>query len=275
MNQRLKGLAYRLLGCVADAEDVVQEAHLRLYSAKTMPISEEAYLYRVVSNLCVDRLRRQQTERKLYFGPWLPEPIYDTELDPVELSQGLDLAFMTVLDNLSPAERVVFVLRESFDFSFEEISHILEITTANARQRAHRAKVRLKSVELPDPVQLDDHRSMLQALAQCITTGDVAGLVALMSEEVVALTDGGGYVNAAIAPIYGPQRIAQVAVFLAKKSATEGALEFKFARVNGSWALIIYQQDKIHSCFSVGLKNGKVMSLYVMRNPYKLERLAS
>ena len=183
MNQRLRGLAYRMLGNVADVEDVLQEAALRMHerglkSEAHAPDSQEAYLYAVVSRLCIDKLRKQKVERKHYFGPWLPDPAPESFFEPVgvqleaqlELQHDLGMIMMCLVDQLSPVERVAFVLREAFEFSYSEIGQMLEVTPANARQRACRARARLKSLNYDELVaqqrsqQADEHRLLLEEI---------------------------------------------------------------------------------------------------------------
>ena len=297
MSARLRGLAYRMLGCVADAEDVVQEAALRLHTLEQKPESEEAYLYTVVSRLCIDKLRRQKVERKHYFGPWLPEPLPDEWIDPIEMQQDMDIAMMCLLDHLTPAERVVFVLREAFEFSYAELGDMLNISQANARQRYSRAAARLKAADthsrltkpgLQTEAQDGDKRltvqslsqqedpqfQMLQKMLECVANADLEGLQSLMTSDVVALTDGGGVVSAAIAPIYEPKRIAQVTLFLVQKSQQEyGDLEFEFVRINGDWAILIRYAHGIHSCTTISMDKDRINCIYVWRNPHKLAHL--
>ncbi len=274
MDPRLKGLAYRMLGSVSDAEDVVQEAHLRLHQATRKPDSEEAFLYRVVSNLCVDRLRRLKTERKHYFGPWLPDPVSDDDIDPVEQGEDLRMAFMLMLESLSPAERVVYVLREAYDFSFAEIGNLLDISVNNARQRARRARVRLAGTG-PQPVTpREEQRDMLEAMITCMSNGDLQGLSSLLTDDAVALTDGGGVVSAAITPIFGAERIAQVSIHLGRKAEAEAPLEFRSVPLNNGYGVLALQDGEPHSCFQVECRDGKVERIYVMRHPDKLAHLA-
>ena len=273
MDVRLKSLAYRMLGSVADAEDVVQEAQLRLHQCVPKPDNREAYLYRVVSNLCVDKLRAERVRRKHYFGPWLPEPLVDDDAQLTETAEQLSLGFLLMLERLSPKERVVYVLREGFDFSFVEIAQLLDTSAANARQHAHRARRRLADVPVVLKQQPAEQKSLLEAMMLCVAQGDIEGLVNLMSDDVVAYADGGGVVSAAIAPVFGAARIAQVTMHLAEKSAQQGELGFDFRVMNGGWGLVITIDAVVHSCFQVGVSNGRIDVIYIIRNPHKLQQL--
>jgi RNA polymerase sigma-70 factor, ECF subfamily len=274
----LKSLAYRMLGSVADAEDVVQEAHLRLHLRESKPENQQAFLYRVVSNLCVDKLRAEKVRRNHYIGPWLPEPWADDDAEVAELAQQLNLGFLLLLERLSPKERIVFVLREGFDFSFTEVAQILETSPANARQLAHRARRRLADRPPVMPPQPSAQKLMLQDMMLCVAQGDVDGLVRLMSDDVVAYTDGGGVVSAAITPITEPARIAQVTMHLAQKAAQkaarQGALEYALRKMNGGWGLVITLEGAVHSCLQVDVADRRIQTIYVVRNPHKLARLA-
>ena len=282
MTQRLEALAYGMLGSVHDAEDVVQEAKLKLHQQAGAPSSEEAFLYRVVSNLCIDRLRREKTRRKHYAGPWLPEPVAADRFRDVELAQELSMGLLMLLENLSPAERVVFVLREAFDFSFEEIAELLDISVASARQRASRARRRLKDVAVPVALPAPEEKRLLEKLALHVMQGDMDALVAMLGDDFVAYTDGGGVVSAAIRPVHGAERFATVLMHLYRKAmaeATEDApLTFSFERCHGAWAAVIRQGDQVHSCTQIAaspLAPGRIQRVYIMRNPQKLGSLSS
>ncbi len=262
-----------MLGSSADAEDVVQEAELRLHQAEPQPASAEAFLYRVVSNLCVDRLRQEKTRRKHYFGPWLPEPLVDENADLLEFAEQLSMGFMLLLEKLSPAERAVYILREGFDYSFNEIADMLDISSDNARQRAHRAKTRLKNAASVPPSVAHEQKKLLEAMLLRVAEHDVEGLIALMAEDAVAYADGGGIVSATIQPVHGRARIAQVTLHLAQKAKAEGEVVFKFQQMNGTWGLVITQDDDVHSCFQIEVQHGLIQAIYVMRNPEKLTGL--
>ncbi|MFK7913323.1 MAG: sigma-70 family RNA polymerase sigma factor [Pseudomonadales bacterium] len=270
MDQRLKSLAYRMLGSVADAEDIVQEALLRLHTTEPKPQSETAFLTRVVSNLSIDRLRRLKTEREAYPGPWLPEPWLDDDTAGLEQTEGLSIGLLHLMETLSPAERIVYVLHEAFDYRYAEIAELINITPASARQRAHRAKTKLSRDGLPGAAPAAEQQTLLNNLMHRITNGDVPGLVALLQEDAVAYTDGGGIVSAALIPVSGRDRIAQVSMHLMQKVSSEGAIEMSFIAVNGGAGLLIMQNGAPHSLISAAVENGRATNLYVLRNPDKL-----
>jgi len=209
VNARLKSVAYRMLGSAADAEDVVQEAQLRLHQCEPKPDNPEAYLYRVVSNLCIDKLRRERVRRRDYFGPWLPEPWVADDAELTEMAEQFSMGFMLMLERL--------LLR--------------------------------------------------------VAERDVEGLVALMSEDVVAYADGGGVVSAAIAPVHGAARIAQVILHIAKKAQSEGEVSFDMVTMNGGLGLLVRQDGAVDSSFQIDVRDGLISRIYVVRNPHKLARL--
>ena len=268
-------LAYRMLGSVADAEDVVQEAKLRLLKQDPAPDNEEAFLFRVVTNLALDLLRQQQRQRRRYPGPWLPEPL-PTEAagaeDLAELAEELSLGFVLMLERLSPAERVVFVLREGFDYSFDEIGNLIGVSAPACRQRYRRARISLGD-EHRQPTPAAEQRDLLDRLILAIAEDDLVGLVKMFSGDTVVLSDGGGIVSAAIRPVTGPQRIAQLLMHLSRNAAQEALLRYEFVELNGGVGVLICQDGAPHSCIQLDGANGVITRLYVLRNPAKLGHL--
>jgi len=263
----LENLAYRMLGSVADAQDVVQEASLKVFKLDKQPRNLQAYLFRVVTNLALDRLRHEKASRAHYHGPWLPEPLPTDRI--VELADSLSLGFLMMLERLSPAERVVFVLRNGFDLSFSEIAEVLEIEVAACRQRYRRAKQNI-SREKRFVTPLAEQKKLLDKLILAVAEEDLHALVSLFSDDAVAYTDGGGIVSAAIRPITGPQRIAQVMLQLARRAEIEGAISYREVALNGGVGLLIHQNGELHSCVQLDGEEGYITRLYVMRNPEKL-----
>jgi RNA polymerase sigma-70 factor (ECF subfamily) len=272
VDSQLKAVAYSVTGSWADAEEIVQEAHLRLLNSDRNPDSESAYLYRVVCNLAYDQLRKEKVRRKHYFGPWLPEPVADVHFDQVEFQQDLTMGFMLLLELLSPAERIVFVLREVFDFKHTEISRILVVPVATIRQRYSRARNRLDKMAANKPDAKSPPfavKALLEQMMALVLAGDVDGFVELMTEDAVALTDGGGVVNAAIQPVSDPQRIAKVVMHLVEKNLRLDEIELSLEPVNRSWALVIKQSGEFHSLTTLAVEDGKIHRIYVVRNPVK------
>lgn len=273
---RLEGLAYRMLGSVADAEDVVQEARLRLLKQAEMPDNEEAWLFRVVTNLSLDRLREQKRRREDYPGPWLPEPLPTGEPDHIaELAEDLSMGLVLMLERLSPVERAVFVLREGFELSFADIGAALDASAASCRQRYRRAKDHLNALVPRTPEDVDAQQDMLERLLAAVAERDLDGLVSLFSEDCVAYADGGGVVSAAIVPITDPQRIAQVTMHIARKLMGEGAVELNWQALNGGRGLLVTLDGALVSTVQLEVINRRIARLYIVRNPEKLAHLSA
>ncbi len=268
MRARLEALAFRMLGTRAEAEDVVQDAYLRLHSRATEPDNVDAWLFRVVANLAVDRLRRAKIERRAYEGPWLPEPVPDASSTP-ELAENLSFAFMAMLDRLTPAERVAFVLREGFDLSFADIGETLGVSEEAARQRLRRARKRL-AAEPAVHTPVEEQSSLIDRLLLAIAEDDVAQLVSLLHPQAVAYTDGGGVVSAARIPVVEPARIAQVTMHLVKKALAEGGIEIERVRAGGGVLQVVRQNGRVHSVMQITAQDGLIRQVFVMRNPEKL-----
>jgi RNA polymerase sigma-70 factor (ECF subfamily) len=280
-----------MLGSVADAEDVVQEARLRLLKQDSAPDNEEAWLFRVVTNLALDRLRREKRQRERYPGPWLPEPLPtestassasaivedSTPEGVVELAESLSMGLLLMLERLTPAERVVFVLREGFDLGFDDIADLVSSSAANCRQRYRRAKNHLAGEPGPRAVSVEDsqgQRQVLEKLLAALASHDLEQMVALFAEDCVAYADGGGVVSAAIRPVTDPARIAQVSLHLVDRIAAEGSVDFRWCSLNGGTGLLVTLDGVLHSSIQVDVADGQVQRLYIVRNPEKLAHLS-
>ena len=201
----LFALAYRMLGARADAEDIVQEARLRWRAAGDEEIrAPKSYLTTIVARLALDALKAAYRKRETYVGPWLPEPLVEpVGTQPVEMAESLKLAFLHVLESLSPAERVAFLLRDVFDSEYQEIASALETSEGNARQIVTRAR---KHLHERRPRYAVDRRQVLQQFLQTCATGDASRLAAMHSDDAVVFSDGGGKVPSALQPIRGAGR---------------------------------------------------------------------
>ena len=217
---RLFGLAYRMLGTVADADDVLQEAWLRWDRVSHDDIvSPPAYLTTITTRLAIDRLRSAQREREVYVGPWLPEPIL-TDHDPahvIELDETVTLTFLAVLERLKPLERAVFLLHDVFGLPFAEIATITERTDANCRQLARRAREHVQSERARFAVDAERRDELTNAFETALLAGDIAGLQQVLVEDVVHYSDGGADVHAARRPVVGRERVSRFLINLAER----------------------------------------------------------
>jgi len=272
----LFGVAYRLLGEVAAAEDAVQEAFLRLERAPGDLREPRAWLTTVVTRLCLDELRSARARREVYVGPWLPEPIVsavsgDTG-DPAQRAEdveSLSMAMMVVLESLSPMERAVFVLREVFGYDYAELAAMLDKTEAAVRQLAHRAREHVQARRPRFDHDDERRREAVERFLVATLTGDIEGLMATLSEDAVLLSDGGGVVQAARKPILGPDRIARFFLGLAAKYMTP-AHRAEIATVNGSVGLLLWDGERLDSVIGFDVLDGLVVRVHAVRNPAKL-----
>ena len=232
-------------------------------------------MFRVVTNLAVDLLRQRQRQRGRYPGPWLPEPLPTQSTDAealAEFADELSLGFVLMLERLSPAERVVFLLRDGFDYAFAEIGELIGVSAAACRQRYRRARSNLNNAKrFATPP--DEQRALLDRLLLAVAEEDLAALVRMFSEDSVVLTDGGGIVSAAVRPVIGRERIAGVLLHLSRKAFAEGDMSYEFIELNGGVGLLLRQHGHLHSCFQVEGTGGVVKRLFVSRNPEKLAHL--
>ncbi|MFA9431130.1 RNA polymerase sigma factor SigJ [Egicoccus sp. AB-alg2] len=271
----LLGLAYRLLGSVSEAEDAVQEAFLRLERHGTDGIDNVGgWLNRTTSRICLDRLTSAQARREVYVGPWLPEPLESSgdPGDPVELAESVSMAFLVVLESLSPAERVAFLLHDVFGYDHAELAAILDRSEAACRQLVSRAR---KQVEArrprfePDPsVRAEVAGRFLEACR----TGDLQALLSTLAPDVVLRSDGGGKVSAARRPVEGAERVMRFFEGLARQAPSDVVLETRW--YNGTPGLVVGVADgSLLVVFVLDVADGAVRSIEAIRNPDKLAHL--
>ncbi|MFI7639427.1 RNA polymerase sigma-70 factor [Nonomuraea sp. NPDC049400] len=269
----LLGLAYRLLGSMWDAEDVVQEAWLRWEGADRSEVNEpRAFLLTVVSRLALDQLRSARVRREAYTGPWLPEPVMTSEagpLDTAELRDTVSYATLHLMERLSPPERAVFVLREAFELPYDEIAEIVGSSVANARQLHHRASARLAQGRDRFQPSAEDHTRLLAKFMDAASGGDLAALTELLHEDVVAYTDGGGKVRAALRPILGRRKVAAFVLGLRNRY---GSPETQMLDVNGHpavWTRVSGYEQLV----AFDIRDGRIKEIYNIANPDKLTRV--
>jgi RNA polymerase sigma-70 factor (ECF subfamily) len=277
----LFSLAYRMLGTRADAEDIVQEAWLRWRSAGKEgddashghgePVrSAKSYLTTVVARLSLDALKAAHRKRESYTGPWLPEPLIDPAgTQPIEMAELLSIAFLHLLESLSPAERVAFLLREAFDASYAEIASALDTSEANSRQLVARSRKHISDRRPRFHVDRARHQQMLEQFLAACATGDAAQLTHLLSEDVILYSDGGGKTAAALNPIYGPDRIARFIFGLARKYRTE--YRIRFADVNGEPGAILTDPDGAATVITIEADAAdRLCRIFFILNPDKV-----
>jgi RNA polymerase sigma-70 factor (ECF subfamily) len=274
----LFSISYRMLGSVMDAEDIVQEAYVRWQQAPREEVaSPKSYLSTVVTRLCIDQLRSARARREQYIGPWLPEPIVTEEQPPMEehaaLADSLSLAFLVVLENLSPTERAVFLLHDVFDYEYAEIAAVIDKSEANCRQVLSRARRKVKERQRPYQPSHEQVTLLLERFVVAAQSGDMDRLLELFAEDVTLWSDGGGKTAAALNPVYGADRVARLVLGLLKKAPPQ--TEFRFAYVNGQPGLVIYIFGQPYTVSSFEFDGDKIAAYRVIVNPEKLRRVPS
>ncbi len=276
---RLRGLAYRMLGSHAEADDVVQDAWLRWQRAPGMADSAPAYLSRTVTNLCLDRLKSARARRERYVGPWLPEPLVEAVDDgpepAYERAEAVNLAFMLALERLSPLERAAFLLHDVFELDFAEIARTLEATPAACRQLASRARTRLRAARPRHAVAPQHAYALMDAFTAAAMQGDLQRLTQMLAADARFVSDGGGLVAAAQRPVIGAERVGKAySGFLRKQRAPEVA-EAQPALINGlpGWVLRRADGSVVQTVAFAFDADARIVAIYVVRNPEKLRHL--
>jgi RNA polymerase sigma-70 factor (ECF subfamily) len=267
-------VAYEMLGSAADAEDVLQETWLRWVKVDLDQVRERrAYLVRIVTRQALNRLRTLQRRKESYVGPWLPEPLLTTPdvSENAELAESLSMALMLVLETLSPTERAVFVLREAFDLSYDEIAAAVDKTPAAVRQIAHRARAHVDARRPRETVSARDAKAVLESFERAVETGELQDFLDVLAPDVVLLTDGGGLKQAALRPIVGAEKI--VRFFLGATSKAGAPLTTEQSVVNGNPAIVVRVGAEIDGVLAVRIEHDRITRLYYVRNPEKLTRV--
>ncbi|MFE0651474.1 RNA polymerase sigma-70 factor [Streptomyces sp. NPDC059534] len=276
----LLGVAYRMLGRAADAEDVVQEAWLRWTAEDRAAVREpRAFLVRITTRLAIDRLRHVQSRRESYVGPWLPEPVV-TDFGPSApdsaeralLADSVSLAVLVVLESLSPLERAVFVLREAFGFPYGEIATALDRTETAVRQLAGRARRHVDEGKPRYDVDPNERRDLTERFLAAAAGGDLGGLLALLAPDVRLVGDSGGKSKAPLRVIDGADKVGRFLAAIAQGDDTQ--YEIRFAELNGGPAVVALADGRPDTVFQVEVRDGHIQCVYILRNPDKFQGLA-
>ena len=272
----LFSIAYRMLGSVMDAEDVVQDAYLRWDKAPREEIrSPKSYLATIVTRLCIDELRSARTQREEYIGPWLPEPLISEETpdvdDSLALAESLSMAFLVLLESLPPVERAAFLLREVFEYDYPELARILDKSEANCRQLVRRARGHVNARKPRFEASEQQARQMTERFLRASLNGDMDDLLQLLADDVTAWSDGGGKVAAALRPILGKKNVARLLVGLAGNAPPD--FESRLTPVNGQPGIVIYVGGRPQSVATLDVADGKIQAIRIVVNPDKLSRV--
>ena len=277
----LFSIAYRMLGSASDAEDVLQDAWLRCRSVDRSAIrSTKAFATTVVTRLCLDRLKSARRTREEYVGPWLPEPVLTREVENPETrlqrAESVTLAFLVLLEKLSPEERAVFLLKDIFEYDHAEISGILGTTVDNSRQLLHRAKARLAEGRPRLSGTAESRRAIAERFAHAFSSGDGAELTALLASDVGMWSDGGGKASAARRPLAGRDQVLTFLIGLHRTAQTAGLIRdvsLRIEEVNSEPALIVRVGPRLESIFVLSIDDGAISGIRVVRNPDKLAHI--
>ncbi|HEX3811353.1 MAG TPA: RNA polymerase sigma factor SigJ [Mycobacteriales bacterium] len=267
----LLGVAYRVLGSFADAEDVVQESWLRWSARPSGEVHDpRGYLVRTTTRLAIDRLRREQTRRETYAGPWLPEPVV-TDTDSVELAESVSMAMLVVLETLSPLERAVFVLREAFDFSYAEVAEATGRSETAVRQLAHRAKEHVASRRPRFDADPKARRQVTERFLAACQTADIATFMALLAPDVTLVSDGGGQARSPRRPIFGADKVARF--FASTSSYPIPDPGFDIVQIGDGPGIIVTSGGTPITAIVLDLMDGQIANIHLVANPAKLHGL--
>jgi RNA polymerase sigma-70 factor, ECF subfamily len=276
----LRGLAYRMLASVAEAEDAVQDAYIRWHriGAKGRSAIENprAWLAKATTRLCLDRLKSARAQRESYVGPWLPEPVIEPEAaqDPAELAQDLSVAFLLLLERLSPLERAAFLLHDVFEMSFAQVAEVLRRDPAACRQLANRARKHIEAGRPRFEASGEDQARIAEAFLAAAGSGNIAQLTQLLAQDARLISDGGGKVRAALKPILGRDRVVAFFEGIQRKLPFAEGTEFRPSVINGLPGFLIVRPDgMIEQTLSFEIRDGAIHHIYVVRNPDKLKLL--
>lgn len=272
------GAAYRMLGSMSDAEDVVQDVWTRWQDADVERVDNpEAWLIATTTRRAIDRLRQARTERERYTGIWLPEPVLtEAPVTPEQLHEAsgdLSVAFLIVLERLAPEARAAFLLREVLDVDYAEIARILGKSEPACRQIVRRAKSQLRDERPRYAVSAEAHERLMRRFVAALSTGDFTGMKSMLAESAELVGDGGGIVTSFPEPVVGGQRIAQL--LYAPNLREKEHVHVELARINGRFGVLRYWHGELESAQSYDIDGDRIVRVYVQRNPEKLRRIAA
>jgi len=275
----LFSIAYRMLGSVMDAEDIVQDVYLRWQKVDAADVENvKGFLTTMATRMCIDFLKSARVQREEYIGPWLPEPMpeerdtYRSPADMLQLSESLSMAFLVMLETLTPDQRAVFILHDVFGYSYGEVAEVIGKSESTCRQLASRARQYIRRDEGRFEAPPEYHSELTQKFLSVVAGGDVDGLVNLLAEDVVAWSDGGGKAFAARRPIYGIEQVVRFLFGIKKQADATTRTEIK--PVNGRDAVHIYHEGRLYAIMTLQFSDeGKLTGIYSQLNPDKLAHL--
>lgn len=274
----MTGLAYRMLGSRADAEDVVQDAWIRWRGVEAGEVANPAgFLNKVVTRLCLDRLKSARARREVYVGEWLPEPVVDEDNERLgdRLGEDLSVAFLLALERLTPLERAAFLLHDVFDAPFADVAKTLGRTEAACRQLAARAREHVKAGKPRYHPSVEEEQRLTGAFLAATMTGDETALRGILAADVVMHSDGGGIAKATLNPVFGLEKAIRLVMGLKRKFPTPDDTTARLARINGAPGIVLSHDGVVFQTMGLEIVDGRIAAVYTMRNPEKLARLNS
>jgi RNA polymerase sigma-70 factor (ECF subfamily) len=274
LRPRLTRIAYRMLGSVAEAEDVVQDAYLRWHDTDRAAVNDaQAYLAKTVTRLCLDHLKSARVKRETYIGPWIPEPMI--EPDETLEADDITLTLMMALERLSPLERAAFLLHDVFGQNFDDVAQTIDRDAAACRQLASRAREHVRAAKPRFPVSHQQGAEIAKAFFDASRSGEVAPLQALLAKDVTLYSDGGGKRVAALRPIHGDEDVARFFAGIARKPSAQLPSQYQEAIVDGLPGLIAVQNGEVMHTMAFEIDDGKITAIYIVRNPDKLRHVSA
>jgi RNA polymerase sigma-70 factor (ECF subfamily) len=268
----LVGVAYRVLGSVSDAEDVVQDAWLRWSRVNIDSVEDpRSFLVTVSTRLAIDRLRRRQAAIEGQPGTWLPEPMAEAADDPVELAESVSFGLLLVLESLSPLERAVFVLHEAFGYSYAEIATFVERQEAAVRQLGHRARTHVKGQRARYETDPATHREVVERFHLAVQLGDIGALLSVLAPDVILVADGGGKVRAPLLPVVGIEKVVRFLGSVASRPLPSQHSDVEI--INGSAGIVVRSADGPAAALSFDVDDGTIRAVFLVGDPDKLQRL--
>jgi RNA polymerase sigma-70 factor (ECF subfamily) len=273
LRPRLTRIAYRMLGSVAEAEDIVQDAYLRWHAADRATVTDaKAYLAKTVTRLCLDHLKSARVTRETYIGPWIPEPMI--EADETDDPDDITLTLMMALERLSPLERAAFLLHDVFGQNFEEVAQTIDRDAAACRQLANRAREHVRAAKPRFPVTQQQGAEIAKAFFAAARGGEVGPLQALLAKDVVFYSDGGGKRVAVRRPLMGDEEVARFLVGIQRKPDAQLPREYRATIVDGLPGVIVVLNGEVEHTMAFEIDDGKIAAIYVVRNPDKLRHVS-
>ncbi|MEH7382713.1 RNA polymerase sigma-70 factor [Bacillus sp. JJ1533] len=272
----LFSIAYRIMGTITDAEDIIHDVLLDFEKSSRGQIENiKAYLCKMVTNRSIDQLKSARKQREVYIGPWLPEPIIIHDEGPEHVAimkDTISYALLSLMEQLSPVERAVFVLREAFGYEYDEIAFMIDKEVTNCRKILSRARKKLDYKDDINDLQVSQEKmgDLIHSFLRAATTGNIDGLLSLLANDAVLYSDGGGKVKAAIVPIKTKERVSQFILGIIRKFGQDDKLEIEVVNVNGQIGILIKRNHKPENVVCFEIENNQINQIFSIRNPEKL-----